>query len=208
MRLFEVTAEPRKVVATKRFEKELAGYLKADPKIGQTLAAFLRFRETALPQQAFSKKDVAYTGGQYKGLRHVHLSHGRVILTYDITGSEIRLISVHNHSQMDAAGGSLHRYTQSVGDGDFSPFAFGKDDQASNHLTPEQKQAALDALYDFASHPEDRKMMMLTAQGEHVEEMWEMIRVMVEAEDAAVIQAFGGPNAFAAKVSEILRQTA
>lgn len=206
MRLFEVTSEPRKVVATKRFEKELAGFLKADPGIGEKLAAFLRFRETALPQQGFSKKDAIYTGGNMKGFRHVHLVHGKVIVTYSLTNSEIRLISIHNHDATETAGMGLPRYVHSLGDGDFSDF--GNDAPPHNHLTPEQKQAALDALYDFASHPDDRQMLMLTAKGEHVEEMWEMMRVMVEADDAAVIQAFGGPSGFSTKVAEILSQTA
>ncbi|RYD63887.1 MAG: hypothetical protein EOP84_33220, partial [Verrucomicrobiaceae bacterium] len=164
MRLFEVMTEPRRVVSTRRFDKELPPFLKSDPSIGRTLAAFLRFRETALPTQGFGKKDAVYTAGKMQGFRHVHLVHGKVIVTYQITATDIRLISIHTHDATETSNG-LPNYAVRLGPEDYHPFAGTEQETAPMTISPEQAKEAVTALYDFASHPEDRKMLALVAQG-------------------------------------------
>lgn len=211
MRFFEVAAPQRRVVATKRFIKNAKEWIRLYPDVGQTLADFLRFRETAPPTEGFSKKDAPFTGDSLKGYRHVHLRFGKVIVVYAIGTNELRLIDMVDHDTMDSD--SFRRFITSVGQGDYQGFGDTPQKAEKPALAPAAREELQELLYGFAAHPEDRKLLIQTWEGQYIPMVWEMLRSIVQGDapdaqkDKLVIGAYGGLKGFKAAVEAILRQT-
>ncbi|RYD59791.1 MAG: hypothetical protein EOP83_20410 [Verrucomicrobiaceae bacterium] len=209
MRFFEIAEPQKRVVATKRFLKSAREWIRLYPDVGQTLAEFLRFRETAPLTQGFSKKDAPLMNN-LKGFRHVHFRFGKVICVYALAPNEIRLIDIVDHDTMDSD--SFHRFVRSVGESDYQQFGGGVEPQQAD-LSQDAKDDLRDMFYAFAGHPEDRGMLDQTLKGQYVPEFWEMLRSVVpgDAPDSAkndvVVTAYGGLKGFQAAIQAVLSQT-
>jgi mRNA-degrading endonuclease YafQ of YafQ-DinJ toxin-antitoxin module len=211
VRFFEVASPRRKVVASKRFTRDLKDFVKADPSVGRNLAAFLRFRETAPATQGFGKKDAVFTGNDDLGsFRHVHLIHGKVIVTYQLTPAEIRLCMISDHKETENRT-SFPKFLNGLGPGSYDAYA-DDDENEDEHAQRDRERlhaAVVEALYDFAGHPEDRKMLVQTAKGQFVPLFWEMLRALTEVEgdeaegNARIVAAMAGINGAAAGLAEL-----
>jgi hypothetical protein len=211
VRFFEIAGAQRRVLATKRFIKNAKAWIKLYPDVGQTLADFLRFRETAPANQGFSKKDAPFTGGVLKGAyRHVHFRFGKVICVYALGTNEIRLIDMVDHDTMDSD--AFARFVTSVGSSDFQSFG-GEDEPSGPALVPGYADELRDLLYGFAGHPQDRMLLIQTYEGKYVDDVWDMLRSVVSGDgsdaqkDKLILNVYGGLKGFRAAVEAILRQT-
>ena len=210
MRFFEIAGQPNRVVSTAQFDKDFVEFLRIDPELKKTLAAFLRFREHALPQQGFNKKDYPYTGGSpLAGYRHVHLVFGQIILTYQLAQGLIKLCAITDHDAIDNTQ-RFANYLNGIPDSAYHDFT-GLDVEEAK-LNPEQAQAVVDTLYDLASQPEDRQMLVLIAKGREPEGFFEYVCAVIDLEDTPetrkmIFGAFKGMAGFQAKVAEVLKQT-
>ena len=89
----------RCTVATHRFKKDLKSC--STKNILKTLQEFITFRLRANPIENFGKKDSMFSNGKYRGFRHFHLVHGRLILIYQITANQLRLCAIAVHKEFN-----------------------------------------------------------------------------------------------------------
>jgi hypothetical protein len=210
VRFFEIAGAQRRVLATKRFIKNAKAWIKLYPDVGQTLAEFLRFRETAPANQGFSKKDAPYTGDSLAGFRHVHLRFGKVILVYALGNNEIRLIDMVDHDTGDSD--AFRKFVVNTRSADFQNFG-GEEEPSGPALVPGYADELRDLLYGFAGHPQDRMLLIQTYEGKYVDDVWEMLRSVVTGDgsdaqkDKLILNVYGGLKGFRAAVEAILRQT-
>jgi hypothetical protein len=205
MKLFEVFQRPVQIVATKRFLKNAAFYVKGYPGVEATLREFLEAK-VRKPNQPFGKKDGPFVAGALKGIWHFHLFHGKVVLIYLVIDNQLRLYDVVEHAAFDSksASGSLAEYIESLGRSDFMPYGQPEEREAS--LSREQMQE-LEGLF-FEMSIKDRDILETAARGQFAD-LFEFTRLMLgDDTDELVVKAFGGPDGLATKVKTVLRNTA
>jgi hypothetical protein len=213
VRFDEIADSGRRVVATKRFLKNIREFTRIYPDVGQTLAEFLRFRETAPASQGFSKKDAPFTGGQLVGFRHVHLRFGKVILVYQLVGNEIRLIDVVDHKTADSD--NFSRFVVGVKAGEYMDMSGAG--AAETVQKPQVSGEALDEIKEFllafAGDATDRALLVQTYEGQYAPEVWDVLRSVIPGDapdsqkDRAITTAFGGTKKFRDVVFAVLQQT-
>lgn len=229
MRFYEIASPQRKVVATTRFEKELAYYVKGYPGLMKTFREFLEYRMSAPASQGWGKKDSILTGGVYggQGLWHVHLYHGKVIVIYKIDGDTIKLLTVVEHNYVEGGGkgpATVMHYINGLKPSDFHPYELPRKKQVAGgdewdldawvDLSDDEFDAVKSVFYDLASHPQDRSIIEQTAQGKTVPELWELLRSLLSSQldqdeaDKAIVKKFGSPDAIKSFAGKVLRDTA
>jgi hypothetical protein len=203
MRLFEIETQQSQIVATKRFLKNSAFYFRGYPGIEATLKEFLHFKQQN-PKAQFGKKDIPFTGGPLKGLFHVHLIHGKVILVYGLRGNQIRLFDMVEHDDFEGKSiPALAKYIDSLGMNDLSPVKTGAKPTPS--LTAEQKQELSELFWEMGV--QDRDILEDAAKG-NIESVMEFCRMTVEgADDTAILAALGGKEGLIKAATTVLHQT-
>jgi hypothetical protein len=219
MRYFEIICEaqePRIVLATSRFNRELPEMSRGYPETPAKLAAFLHFRETAPSAQGFNKKDYPYASdSSLVGFRHVHLVFGKVVLTYQLTNTAILLCALTDHMAIEGARSrALAGYLNKLNPADYAPLSMPAGDQEKRiPVTEEEISGIMRYLYELASHPDDRAMIEATAAGKIVPDLWDLLGSMVETDlpddekRKAILDAFGGVEGFISKIKQILKHT-
>lgn len=150
MRFFEIAQPERVVIATKQFEKDLKDFSKIAPSILKTLSEFIAFRKEALPSQSFGKKDLPYSNGDLRGFRHTHLVFGQVIMTYQLTGNQIRLCCITTHKAIDGVPPrGFIAFLNGLSEDDYHPFSLGGPAEDTS-ITPDEKKAVEEFLYALA----------------------------------------------------------
>jgi mRNA-degrading endonuclease YafQ of YafQ-DinJ toxin-antitoxin module len=206
MLLHEILAPVRSISATNRFRETFKMFRQAYPSIDKTLREFLDFRTTHRPDEMYGAKDTPFVSRELRGFRHFHLVHGRVILIYQITHSELRLCLVMDHSYSTKQGqSSLGAYLNSP-QTSFQPIG-----QAKPHLlTKTQIQAINDLFFEYAA--QDRHGFQQALRGD-LEHLMEFIRLVLEVpwskaeKDQATLSAFGGIEGLRQAANRVLQQT-
>jgi hypothetical protein len=214
MKFFEVAVQQRNVVATKRFRQDIARYCRGYPGTDEALVDFIEERRQ-LNSRPWGAKDSPLAGGDKNihGLWHVHLKHGKVIVLYDLTAADLRLIAVVEHSETDTPRAVQHlgKYYQSLSPQDFQPFQAAPA-AAAPQISPEEKTEISNLMYEFASgSDEDRAVLTQLMSGNSAEFLrWAQMAVndvMSPAQkDQAIMAAFGGQPGLAASAARVLKQ--
>jgi len=219
MRFWEIASPPakavvqpnRSVVATRRFLKDLKPFL-GNPEVIKTLRDFLAFRKTAKPTEQFGKKDAPFTNDKMRGFWHLHIVFGTIILIYQVTPAEVRLIAIINHKLLDVKNKNFPNWLESLTTEDFQPFDI---DEISGHEEPEglsqdQKQAVRDELYSMASNTEERQMLDFALKRQNITGLMPNFRFATDDDKLdpnVLLAAFGNQDSFFKLVSDALQNT-
>lgn len=215
MRFFEVAAQQRNVVATKRFRQDIARYSRY-PGTVNALIDFISERRQP-NSRPWGAKDSPFAGGDknVRGLWHAHLQHGKVIAIYDITATDLRLIAVVEHSEIDTprAIQTLGKYYQALSPEDFQPFEITAPASAqAPQLSPEDKAEVSNLMYELASgSDDDRAILSQMISGNSTEFLqWAQMAVngsMSPAQkDEAILGAFGGQPGLATLAARVMKE--
>jgi hypothetical protein len=215
MKFFEVAAQQRNVIATKRFRQDITRYCRGYPGTDEALIDFIQERRQ-LNSRPWGAKDSPFAGGDknVRGLWHVHLQHGKVIVIYDVTATDLRLIAVVEHSETDTprAIQQLGKYYQSLTPEDFQPFQAAPSAPTAPQISAEEKAEISNLMYELASgSDEDRAVLTQLVSGNSAEFLqWAQMTVqgaMSPAQkDQAVMDAFGGQPGLATSAARVLKQ--
>lgn len=188
----------RKVLATKRFQKNFQKFDRGYPVIRNVLIDFLDYRKTAPRNVPWSKKDYAFPSGPVKGIWHVHLFHGKVILVYDVTETTVLLYDIVEHDGIEGrAVMTLAEYVHGLQPSDFVPFEM----VSGSSLPIIDRKIVADFLWELVQ--EDAEILHQVAEG-RFDELFEYTRMMIDGDwtdsqkDAAVLRSFGGKRSFGA----------
>jgi mRNA-degrading endonuclease YafQ of YafQ-DinJ toxin-antitoxin module len=203
MNLFEIFASANTIVATNRFEKELSQHR----DITDRLNDFLKFRLTASPTESFSKKDYPYSG-PLAGYRHVHLIYGKIILTYQLVGGQIRLCCLTSHKEVDAKE-ILARWLNSLKISDYHPFAI-PEEVPQESFSVQERAEIIALFYELAA--EERTILEDGYKGDISGIMDYIDAYFVNGwtkkyKETALLAAFNGADNLKKTISEILRNT-
>jgi hypothetical protein len=213
MRFFEVANQQRNVIATKRFRQEAAKFCRGYPGLDRVISDFIMHR--SVQNSAPWKKDAPFAGGDknVRGLWHVHFYHGKVIGIYDVTPTELRLITVCEHSEFDTpkAVQTLGKYYRSLTADDFSPYQVSTE-AAAPQLTADERSEISNLMYELASgSEEDRAILVQVASGNSTGFLqWAQMLIQdamsPTQKDEAVMAAFGGQPGLAASAARVLKE--
>ena len=144
-----VPTTPLKPVSTGRFDKEAAAIGLAVPDFENNLRKFINFKIESGGGQ-YGKRDTFYTGGVLKGYRHCHIVGGNIVLIYDISDGQLRLLAVGNHDEYEggsARAAKLGKALSNLAPNSFSPVL---DVPAEVIITPRALEAIHDSVYEVA----------------------------------------------------------
>jgi mRNA-degrading endonuclease YafQ of YafQ-DinJ toxin-antitoxin module len=207
MLLSEILEPARVLTATARFRDSFNSFKKSYPIIDSTLRAFIDFRMTHRPDESYASKDAPFSvHNELRGFRHFHMVHGRVILVYQITSSELRLCLVTDHSYSTTIGtnrliNALHSPNTS-----YEPITV----QQQFKLSSSQINDIHQLFYEFAADDRDGLIHATT----HLDELLEFVRLVIDVpwtdaqKDQATFGAFGGEQGLVKAVQKILQQNA
>lgn len=201
MRFFEVASPNTKIVASNRFLKNAAFFLRGYPTLKQVLHDFLVFKQ-AHPREQFGKKDAPFTGSKLAGQYHAHLVHGKVIVVYGFRGDTICLYDMVEHTAVDTqlAINSMVSFIASLDTSSMQPVKVGED---APTLKPEQKQELTDLFYEMAV--QDADILASAARGDFADLMT-YCDLVVDAPHETTITSFGGKEEFQKLLQLILKQ--
>lgn len=210
MWLHEIFAPERILSATARFRDTFKSYRQVHSNLDTILREFVEFRLTHRPDDSYGAKDSAFISKELKGFRHFHMVHGRVILIYQLTSTELRLCLVMDHNYSTKKGqSSLGNYLNSPSI-DFNPISLGQSPKQIT-LSKEQIDEITSLFFEFAA--EDRNGLIQAVSGD-MSELLEFVRLVIHApwddeqKDRAIFQAYGGRDGFRNAVQKVLQQTA
>lgn len=205
MRFFEIASPRYRIMATKRFMKNAAVFLRGGyPALAKTMKEFLEFKSEN-PNTPFSKKDLTFRGSN-KVLRsfwHAHLVHGKVIVLYQPVENEIRLYDMVDHTATEGStfANTLSHYVAGLSRNDFTPVAIkGAEADA---VTPAEKRELDELLWEMSA--QDRDILVAATKGDLVDLM-EFMTLTVEKPAEALISAYGGQEGLAAFITQMFRQ--
>lgn len=213
MRLTELFADTRIIVATQRFFREYPKFAKKYTNFRNNLRDFLLFRQSAGPTQQFNSKDTMLTGPSWKGLhvRHCHLVHGKAMVLYQLgrieAGDTLNMLTIEEHDGVEGRNvARLIHYVQSLSPEDFMKFDVPADTQPTEpepeHALDKAQIKDLMSLFLLLVHnPDDREVLVDAAKG-RFDDFLEWARMTLgfddTSQDKAIINALGG-NAMLAK---------
>lgn len=221
MFLVELFQASRTVVATPRLIQDLAGFCSKNPTIAGKLERFVAFRRLARADQPFSNKDEPFQAA--KGFRRCHLIHGRAILFYQLTSTELRLAALVDHDAME--GQPIITYLLGVPPDGYAPvdtLACGTPERSGpakagrrvqpadyRPLDPAQQQTLKDLLRSLVDY--DRRALYHASQGDLTEViLWcrEALDWVDARNDATILAFLGGPAGLARKAKALLKAAA
>lgn len=206
MLLYEILEPVRAVTATARFRETYKAFRRQYSSLDSTLAAFVGFRCRHRPDEPYAIKDAPFTvQSELRGYRHYHMVHGRVILIYKVTPTELQLACLTDHSYSTAAGSNrLINFLHSPGT---SYERLGR----LHTLTAVQRQSISELLFQMAA--EDRATLEQSVSGD-LTDLLDYARLVIDvawndqAKDAAIFAAFDGKDGLIKAVRRVLQQTA
>ena len=208
MRFFEIASPRAKIVATKRFMKNAAVYLRGGYKgLDKVFRDFLEFKSEN-PTTPYGVKDTPFGGGNkaLQGIWHCHLIHGKVIVIYKAVGSEVQLYDMVEHTAVEGGSkqtNSISDYIASLGSSDFTPVAV-QDHSAPAALSADTKRELDDLMYEMAA--QDRDILLSAARGDFVDLMEFMRLAAPDVSDDAIIAAYGGAQGLQAHIRQVMKQ--
>lgn len=205
MRLFEILSPTRTLSATTRFRDTFKQFRQHYPNLDKVLREFVEFRLAHRPDEMYGPKDTPFTGPVLRGFRHFHMVHGRVILVYQVTQTELRLCLVMDHAYSTKHGqASLGAYLRSPGT-DYQPMAV----KQTHQLNKEQMAAIDEMFYEFAADSADEFAKAIRDLGD----LMDFIRMVLQQvpwsdaeKDAAIFAAFGGADGVRKAATTVLRR--
>lgn len=215
MRLHEITAFNRSVVATDRFRKDFKEYEKAYASVEdfkRKLHEFLEYKVTAPSDRSAKRKDAKFKY-QLTTTWHWHIIFGAVVVIYDMTNEFVRLMAVVDHKATEGKiAPGLVAYVLSLTDDDFTPYSvYG--DEPRLVLDIDTKNQINQYLYDMAANESDRELLVLARDGEWDDTLKQIMVDMFAAPDTdsdkweAIVAGFGGQAQFLKLIDDILRFT-
>lgn len=154
MRLDEITAPPTKVLVTSKFLTNFDSFVKPYPEIKDKLKSFI---SAVMQGQKIPGARPATTGGPLAGTSHLHLVHGKSIVTYRNASGNLILYDITDHSPYttEKMGSRLGNYIKSLSDEDFTELDlqsfFEEPSEQLPSLSPEEKNQLDEIIYDLIS---------------------------------------------------------
>jgi hypothetical protein len=208
MWLYEILTPARVLTATTKFRDTFKTFRKIHAGLEQTLRDFIEFRLTHRPDEAYGAKDTAFVSRELRGFRHFHMVHGRVILIYRLTPTELRLCLVMDHNYSTKQGQtSLGNYLNNP---NISYDALAPE-RPSVTLSKQQLDAISQLFFEYAA--EDRAGLV-HAISDDLSDLMDFIRHVIDApwsndeKDRATLTAYGGVEGLRQEVKRVLQQTA
>jgi hypothetical protein len=200
MRFFEIASPTLQLMATTRYLKNSATFLRGYAGLEKTLTDFLNFK-LQNPTQLWGKKDERFTGGIIKNAFHVHLVHGKVILVYGVSGGALKLYDMVEHNDFES-GPSILSLATYIETADLRPIEF-QGGPTTKPLSAEQKSELNELFYMMAA--EDPDIVRAAIAGD-LSGLMEFIRLTVDAPDEVVLDGFGGQAGLITTLSTIMKQ--
>lgn len=208
MWLYEILTPVRSVAATSRFHETFKAFKRANANLDQTLYDFIEFRLSHQPSESFGAKDRPFTR-ELRGFWHYHMVHGRVILVYQVTPTDLRLSILTDHSYSSKQGeANLVAYLRSPSLS-YQAVPFGK---AAATLSRPQIDEITNLFFDFAA--EDRSLLTHIIATDDLSQLLDFIRMVIHTswsdaeKDRATLAAYGGIEGLKQAVQRVLQQTA
>ena len=198
MRLLEVATDSLQILATKRFVRDLAFYLRGYPQLKKI---FQEFCADKVFGRQFGKKDVPYTGSKLAGYWHAHLVHGKVIVVYRLQHNVLSLFHLGEHDDAEGSGIiSLANYIESLSNNDFMPLSVFPEEPK---LTNDQKKLLNELFFEMAASDPD--IIRAAIDGDITDLMYFAAETVQESKDT-ILDGFGGEERLVQIVARILKQ--
>lgn len=156
---------------------------------------FIEFKRKS-PLSVWGKKDEPFTSNNVLGgVWHAHIIHGKVVVIYIATATQLALYDVLEHSEFDGKGtaGNLAKFIASA---DLSPYLA----TATTKLTPVQ-MAEFEQLISFMVE-QDRDILEAAGRGDF-SGLKEFV-TLVPLDWASVVETNGGNTALRKKLKHML----
>jgi len=203
MRYIDIISESvteRNVYMTDRFVKDRAAYMRGFPGIAKSIDDFIEKKKTST--DPVSAKDTPFKNGKLKGFWHFHLVHGKVILVYSVTATELNLYTIVEHKVMDGTAGSVTALAKWLNsDPSFEQYIPLTDDTEES-LNDHQIAELTGLVYEFAAAEPDILRKVINGD---LSEFMEYATIAAETDDEALImKAYDGFDGLVAKAKEAM----
>jgi hypothetical protein len=188
-----------RIMASTRYLKNVAFFLRGYPTMDKTLTAFLKAK-VANPTQPMGAKDTPFTGGVLKGFWHVHLIHGKVVLVYDYRNGALCLYDVVEHNDFESEV-RQHNLANYIAAADLEPLV-GDEDETETGLAPRDTKEIEELFYMMAV--EERDIINAAIAGDPADLM-EFVKLTITADEATFMAAMGGQQGLAQALQKVVK---
>jgi mRNA-degrading endonuclease YafQ of YafQ-DinJ toxin-antitoxin module len=192
----------RKVKNSERFLKEFSKFVKSHPDIEDLLRDFIALRKTADARTSpFNQKDYPFSGGNLKGIYHVHLRHGDVIVIYTYDADNLYLHRMVNHSAIDGMSRRGDAMAAAIDTTSMIDFP----DDEPDEISPEQQTEVRKLIYELAA--EKDPSMRAFVRGEPAPEFIQLLRIAADdADPQDIYDALGGMSGMVEMIKTVRSQ--
>ena len=210
MRLFELTELNRTVVATNRFVSDLAKLAEHMPEAIELLDGFIKSKVKS--SEKYSRKDDPFRNGNLSGIWHWHLLFGKIIVFYQLTPTELRLITITNHKMIDGPPPrTWGQWIANLKPSDYHPFALPSAE--IYEISDDEKSQINKIFWEMAVNPNDRGYLVDIIDGNWSNDVVDFLIQSIEQPMTpeqkwdAILRGFGGLEGITATIQAILDTT-
>jgi len=213
MRIYEIEVPARQVVATNRFRREFAEIQRGYPDAEKNLRSFIEKRRITDMGTSVGRKDYPLQGSALHGYPHTHIIFGKVIMIYDATPEQLRLITVGSHKIVDRITKSLSDWVLGLKSSDFKPFDIDDSEAADHTINDLEKAELVNLFWEFAADPALRAALIAAVNGTWTDNLRDYMMMLVDqplTDDQkwqAIIRGFGGATPMIDQIKSVLKNT-